>query len=80
MHTKLTLRLEQRLIRRAKTHARRTGTSVSQLVADYFALLDQDSGSGVVPLPPVTRALYGALAPAEVDEADYLAFLEAKYR
>ncbi len=36
MQTKLTLRLDEALIQRAKAEARRTGKSVSQLVAEYF--------------------------------------------
>jgi len=36
MQTKLTLRPEDSLIVRAKEHARRSGRSVSQLVADLF--------------------------------------------
>ena len=44
MQTKLTLRLEQRLIRRAKAYARRTGKSVSELVADFFGRLDAATG------------------------------------
>lgn len=80
MHTKLTLRLKDHLIRRAKAHARESGKSVSQLVADYFALLDQTAGPGDEALPPVTRSLYGALAPAQFDEAEYYAYLKEKHR
>ncbi|MBE0418315.1 MAG: hypothetical protein IBX63_11175 [Coriobacteriia bacterium] len=39
MGTKLTLRLDEDLIRRAKRHSARSGKSVSRLVADYFALI-----------------------------------------
>ncbi len=80
MQTKLTIRVDSRLINRAKTHARRTGKSVSQLVADYFALLDTPVSSEMDNLPPITRELYGALANAHVDEADYRGHLETKYR
>jgi hypothetical protein len=79
MQTKLTLRVEDRLIRRAKAHARQAGKSVSQVVADYFAVLDQPAAEEA-PLPPLTRALYGALAPSRADETDYHAHLEKKYR
>ena len=36
MNTKLTLRLEEELIKSAKNHANIIGKSVSQMVADYF--------------------------------------------
>ena len=80
MQTKLTLRVEDRLIRRAKAHARQAGKSVSQVVADYFAVMDQPAAEEKAPLPPLTRALYGALASSRADEADYRAHLEKKYR
>jgi hypothetical protein len=80
MHTKLTLRLDERLIRKAKAHARRTGKSVSQLVANYFALLNQAPELREDTLPPVTRSLYGALASAQENESDYYTFIEEKHR
>jgi len=43
MNTKLTLRLEEELIKSAKNHANIIGKSVSQMVADYFYLLDKKS-------------------------------------
>lgn len=45
MKTKLTLRLEKRLIERAKAHAKRKGMSVSQMVADYFKVLGENGDS-----------------------------------
>ena len=42
MNTKLTLRLDDRLIDRAKRYSNRSGKSVSQLVSDYFALIEAD--------------------------------------
>lgn len=79
MQTKLTLRVDSRLINRAKAHARQTGKSVSQLVADYFAVIDTPKSDEIDNLPPITRELYGALANAPVSEADYRAHLEEKY-
>ena len=77
MQTKLTLRLEARLIERAKAHARRRGTSVSQMVADYFALLDREEHDEG--LAPFTRSLRGALRGADGDEDEYRRHLEKKY-
>ena len=45
MHSKLTLRLDSQLIRRAKVYAKRSGKSVSSIVADYFTALDVGEGS-----------------------------------
>ncbi|MHB9110604.1 MAG: DUF6364 family protein [Armatimonadota bacterium] len=79
MLTKLTLRIDDRLIHRAKAHTRRTGRSVSQLVADYFAVLDTPIEDEVENLPPITRELCGLLAGADVDEEDYRRYLIEKY-
>jgi len=78
MNTKLTLRLEDKLVERAKAYARTHGKSVSELVADYFALLNSE-GDDSMELPPLTRALHGALADQEVFERDYEAHLDDKY-
>ncbi len=77
MQTKLTLRLEKQLIERAKAHAKKRGKSVSQMVADYFALLDR--ADRPEPLPPITRSLYGALKGAAVDEDTYREYRDEKY-
>ncbi len=80
MHTKLTLRLDARLIGRAKAYARRAGKSVSTVVADYFALLDQEAERAPTRVPPGVRALRGALRAPELDVADYRRHLVRKYR
>jgi hypothetical protein len=83
MQTKLTLRLEQRLIRRAKAYARRTGKSVSELVADFFGRLEAPAGeqqARVVAQSPAVQSLVGALAGSRLDEADYRAHLGEKHR
>lgn len=82
MQTKLTLRLDDELIREAKALARQRGTSLSQLVANYFRALTRSPAEPPEEerLPPLTRALAGALRDAEVGEEDYGAHLEQKYR
>jgi len=81
MRTKLTLRLDESLIQRAKIYSRQSGKPISQLVADYFALLfvqpDKQDGP---PLPPVTSSLKGVLRGTAVDEKDYGKYLKEKYK
>jgi hypothetical protein len=81
MHTKLTLRLEADLVQRAKSLAKKTGKSVSRMVADYFTVLER-SPRRDKPLswPPLVRSLKGSLRKAHVDEKDYRRYLEKKYR
>ena len=93
MKTKLTLRIEEGLIRRAKEKAKRRGTSVSKMVADYFSVLEEgpedgqgsSSGSGLpaeYELSESTMEVAGALGsweePAEPEEA-YRQHLISKY-
>ena len=80
MQTKLTLRLDERLVRRAKAYARKSGKSVSQIVAEYFLLLmgrDQDEAAA---LPPTVRWLNGSLRGRRLDRRDHRRHLEEKHR
>ena len=80
MQTKLTLRLDDALIRRAKRYADRSGKSVSRLVADYFARIDAGSGAAEVDLTPRVRSLLGALSGSTLNEQDHRRHLEHKHR
>jgi len=79
VRTKLTLRLDTRLIRRAKAYSLRRGKSVSSVVADYFAALDAPAGSPLE-LTPKVLSLLGSLGGSCLDEADYRRHLERKHR
>ncbi len=81
MQTKLTLRLDEKLVRRAKAYAKREGKSVSQIVADYFSLLKHagEESQEVQPPSPLTQSLRGILRGADVDEEDYRRHLDEKY-
>ena len=80
MQTKLTLRLDEELIIRAKEHAKKTGRSVSQMVADYFALLESAPGLTEPPMPPLVSELRGVLSNSDADALDYRRYLEEKHR
>lgn len=79
MQTKLTLRLDEDLIRRAKSSAKRRGKSVSQIVADYLASIEEKPRKRGLELTPVVRSLKGALRGAHLDIEDYRRYLEEKY-
>lgn len=78
MKTKLTLRLDDKLIASAKRHSAESGKSVSQLVSDFFALIDTRDTD--VEITPRVRSLRGVLAGSGLDESDYRRHLEEKYR
>lgn len=79
MNTKLTLRLDEEVIERAKTYSREVGKPVSRLVEDFFVVLTAPREPGRE-LSPIVRRLRGSLAGAEVDEGDYRRYLLEKHR
>ena len=79
MQTKLTLRLEEALIRKAKRFSRRSGKSVSTIVADYFEKLDVPPPEEIAAITPKVATLRGILKKTVVDEKDYYKHLEEKY-
>lgn len=79
MNTKLTLRLEEDLIKSAKNHASIIGKSVSQMVADYFYLLDKKSSREPVQVTPIVKNLKGSLKNSDIDETDYRSYLKEKF-
>ncbi len=78
MNTKLTLRLDDKLIASAKRHSAESGKSVSQLVSDFFTLIDARDVD--VEITPRVRSLRGVLAGSMLDESDYRRHLEEKHR
>ena len=80
MNTKLTLRLDDELIREAKEYSQETGKSVSRLVEDYFALIAARRTRREPKLSPRVCALAGARKGAKATEDDYRRYLEQKYR
>jgi hypothetical protein len=80
MRTKLTLRIDEDLIARAKAYSKKTGKSVSRMVADYLSLLPERSSNETESLTPIVRSLYGLLRGSTVDEQDYRRYLQEKYR
>ena len=79
MQTKLTLRLDDELINRAKSYAKKRGKSVSQIVAGYFSLLDDKPEKKTSEFTPIVRSLKGSLKGAKVGEKDYYEYLEEKH-
>ena len=79
MHNKLTLRLDDRLIRHAKMIAKRRGKSVSQMVAEYFALLASRSSKNAGELSPTVRSLKGILKESGLERETHRQHMEDKY-
>ncbi|MBI2192902.1 MAG: antitoxin [Planctomycetes bacterium] len=80
MQTKLTLRLESRLIEAAKAFAKEHGKSLSQIVSDYFASLTGDRDQRAEDeLTPIVRALKGTLRGTGMRVDNYRQHLEKKH-
>jgi hypothetical protein len=79
MNTRLALWLAEKLIASAKRHSAASGRSVSQLVADFFSLLEAQSTSTNMEVTPRVRALRGVLAGSGLDEGEYFLHLEDKH-
>lgn len=75
MATKLTLNLDKKVIEQAKQYASQRGSSLSELVENYFKLLTESPpGESEYPLSPMTNKLKGALKVD--DDFDYKKILE----
>ena len=79
MQAKLTLRVEEALIRKAKQLARKRGTSVSRIFGDFISMQDDELPSDE--LPPITSSMIGIIRKegTEIDETDYRKHLEDRY-
>jgi hypothetical protein len=78
MNTKLTLRMDESIVRKAKIEAKRRGKSVSRMVADFFESIGLEHTSEN-DLPPTTASLVGILKGKEISEEDYKKHLQEKY-
>ena len=78
MRKKLTLKMDECVVKKAKMEARRRGTSVSRMVAEFIESigLHQDAKQKI---PPVTASLVGILKGGKISEEDYRAHLREKY-
>jgi len=77
MNTKLTLRMDDTLIRQAKTQAARRGKSVSQMFGEFVSSLGTSKREPT--LPPLTGSLLGVMKGHRVSENDYKEHLREKH-
>lgn len=83
MQSKLTLRLDDSLIRVAKAYAREADKSLSQVVADYFSALAARRGESdldMASLPSITRSLIGSVNIENTIEDERYTYLMEKYK
>jgi Family of unknown function (DUF6364) len=81
MDTKLTLKLDQAVIEKAKLYARHRGVSLSRVVESYFLGLTREEAPTSRELTGIVAELAGVLAGKEVDTSkdSYAEHLTRKY-
>ncbi len=79
MNTKLTLRLDDHLIKSAKKYSAQSGKSVSRIVSDFFVIIKNEKLKKSSPVTPTVQSLRGILKDAGFSEKDYKIHLEEKY-
>ncbi len=80
MNAKLTLKLDEAVIEKAKVYAERRGTSLSRIVEGYFAGLTQEEQAETRP-SGVVGELAGLLAGLQIEDEKegYAEYLTKKY-
>lgn len=82
MKSILTFRLDEKLIKKAKTHAKKNKSSVSQVIADYLSAIEKpdiEIDQKEINLPPLTAKLAGILKGEKIEEGDYRRHLEERF-
>ena len=79
MQSKLTLRIEDELVTKAKKIARQRGKSLSRLVSEYFSFITSGNETAHLDLPPHVKSIYGSLSDSQIDESDYKEYIREKY-
>lgn len=75
----LTLKLDRDLIERAEAFSRKTGRSVSDLIAEYLQRLPEPSREPAA-ATPIVSSLRGVLRESGLTEEDYRRHLEERHR
>ncbi len=78
MNTKITLRMDEAIVRKAKIEAKRRGKSVSRMVAELIEAIGSQPDLEKV-LPPTTSSLMGIMKGKEISEDDYKVHLREKH-
>ena len=80
MYTKLTLRLDSRIISRAKRYAKKRNISLSKMFESYLDSVTKEDNSGME-ITPLVKSLSGVIElPVDYDyRKDRLEYLDKKY-
>jgi hypothetical protein len=81
MDNKLTLKLDNQVIERAKHYARKKNTSLSRLVEAYLKLLTSAGSAEAGEITPLVKSLSGAVQASRLKDSQsaYKKYLAKKY-
>ena len=82
MNTKLTLTIEQTIIKKAKKYAKQKGRSLSDIIENYLKIITKGEAKSDIEITPLTKSLKGSFkAPDNFDYKKQLSKgLSKKYR
>lgn len=82
MDTKLTLKLNEYVIEKAKRYARERNTSLSDMVESYLIHITEEENEKSTEITPLVKSLMGVISlPADFDEKKaYADYLTQKYK
>jgi len=80
MDTKLTLKLNERIIRQAKLYAKQHNTSLSKMIENYLQAVTTNKKQRIK-ISPLVKSLTGVIDLEKKDyKKDYTDFLSEKYK
>ena len=82
MTTKLTLSIDETVIKKAKEYAAKNKKSLSQLVEDFLKVLTADGDGNQHMCPPLTASLAGIIKDGGIGDLreEYTRYLQDKYQ
>lgn len=80
MYTKLTLRMDKKIIDKAKRISHKKGKSISQMVSEYFLKEEISKINEDYEETPIVKKLKGIIKYKNFKEDDYKIYLEEKYK
>lgn len=82
MNTKLTLKLDQEIIEKAKHYASEKKTSLSRIIENYLNSLTSDKKNNDIQISPFVKSLSSGISiPADYDyKKDRADYLDQKYK
>ncbi|MFZ1322182.1 MAG: DUF6364 family protein [Ignavibacteria bacterium] len=81
MNTKLTLKLNNRVIEQAKIYAKEKDTSLSKLIESYLEYLTSENSSNENEITPLVKSISGVLQSGKVSDVkkEYKKHILKKY-